>query len=203
MKLDFKNWLTIIFLAIGIGALYFILKAHGLSEIFQTYRNFDNLTLTLYALSLIALFVVLTWRWDVILKSRNIKVPFQKLFIYRIIGTSINFLTPGPRVGGEPTQASLLTKHKVDFTEGLSTIMIDKIVDVTTSGILFLIGILLVGLKYSITQDAEISMLIAAVLFVAIIILFYYRMLRSKHFFLKIFHILRLDRIKNKFLINA
>jgi len=147
-------------------------------------------------LVLIILYITLTWRWDTILKSRGIKVPFQKLFVYRIIGTAINFLTPGPRVGGEPTQATLLTKHGVEFTEGLSTIMIDKIIDTTTSGTLFIIGVALVGLKYSFPRNTEIALTIGGLAFVIIITLFYYRMLSNKHFFLQIFRFFRLDRTR-------
>lgn len=143
--------------------------------------------------------IVLTWRWNIILKSRNIKIPFKKLLIYRVIGTSINFLTPGPRVGGEPTQASLMTKHDVDFTEGLTTIMIDKIIDITTSGLLFILGLFLVGIKYSFSKNTEIILVISGIIFVGFIVLFYYKMLNSQHFFLRIFHILGLDRIQNIF----
>jgi uncharacterized protein (TIRG00374 family) len=147
--------------------------------------------------------MILTWRWDVILKSRNIKIPFRKLLVYRVIGTSINFLTPGPRIGGEPTQASLMTKHDVNFTEGLTTIMIDKIIDTTTSGLLFIIGLILVGIKYSYSTQLKLTLTFFGALFVVIVGMFYYRMLTNRHFFLRVFHILRLDKIKNKFWINA
>lgn len=195
-----KNWITGIFLVAGIVGLYFILREHSLKDIFYAYKNFNPWILLLYALTIFVLMIVLTWRWDVILKSRNIKIPFRKLFIYKIIGTSINFLTPGPRVGGEPTQASLMTKHNVDFTEGLSTIMIDKIIDTTTSGILFIIGLLLVAIKYTFPKNAEFPLIIGGLIFIAIVVLFYYRMLNSQHFFLRIFHFLRLDKIKSRFL---
>jgi len=199
MKTSIKNIITIVFLAIGLGALYYILRQYSLKEIFSVYRNFNPLILLFYILAVVAIMVVLTWRWDVIMKSRNIKVPFKNLVIYRIIGVSINFLTPGPRVGGEPTQASLLTKHNIDFTEGLTTIMIDKIIDVTTSGILFMMGVLLVGLKYSFPRNTEIALSIGGVLFLGLIASFYYRMLTSRHFFLKIFHFLHLDRINSAY----
>jgi len=148
------------------------------------------------------LFCVLTYRWDIILRTRNIKVAFHKLFVYRLIGIAINFITPGPRVGGEPTQATLLTKHGVEFTEGLGTIVIDKIIDTTTSGLLFLIGVILVGLKYSFPGNTEAALLIGGVLFVSVFVLFYYRMLSNKHFFLNIFRFFRLDKTNIKWLMN-
>lgn len=202
MNNSWKNWFTGIFLFGGIIGLYFILKEHSLKEILFTYRNFNPTTLLFYIISVITILLLLNWRWDIILKSRKINIKFRRLFIYRIIGMSINFITPGPRVGGEPAQASLLTKHNVDFTEGLSTIIIDKIIDITTSGILFLIGLSLVFLKYTISGTFGLILLISGLFFIIIVILFYYRMLNNKHFFLKIFHILKLYKIKNKTLIK-
>lgn len=194
---NWRNLFTAIFLIIGIIAMYIILRNYSLKTIFNTYRNFDPLFLGFYLLAVISIFFVLTWRWDVILKSRKIKVPFIKLFFYRIIGTAINFFTPGPRVGGEPTQASLLCKHGVGFTEGLSTIMIDKIIDTAISGILFVVGIILVMLYYSIPQTLKIILVITGIIFTSLVILFFYRMLTHRHFFLHLFKFLRIDHIKN------
>jgi uncharacterized protein (TIRG00374 family) len=200
MKKSTKNWITGVFLFAGLIGLYYILRKHSLKDIFALYANFDLITLLLYVLSLIVLMMVLTWRWDVVLRSRNIKIPYNKLFIYRIIGMSINFLTPGPRVGGEPTQATLLTKHGVQFKEGLTTIMNDKMIDVTTSGVLFIIGIFMVGMKYSIPEELGWIIFTAGAFFVVLIFSFYYQMLNNKHFFLKIFHLFRLNNTKSVWL---
>ncbi|GIU68836.1 MAG: hypothetical protein KatS3mg002_0072 [Candidatus Woesearchaeota archaeon] len=202
MSINWKNWLNGSFLLIGIFGLYFILKEQSLKEILNTYKNANITILILYILAVLSILLLLNWRWNCILQSRKIYVPFRKLFIYRIIGISINFLTPGPRVGGEPTQATMLTRHKIDFTEGLSTIMIDKIIDITTSGVLFLIGLSLVGLKYSIAGKFGLILLICGLIFIILIVLFYYRMLNSKHFFLKIFHMLKIYNIKSKTLVK-
>ena len=80
--------------------------------------------------------------------------------------------------------------------------MIDKIIDTTTCGILFIIGAFLVSLRYALPRNTEILMIIAGVIFIIIIGLFYYRMLRDKHFFLNIFRFFRLDRTQNKTLKN-
>lgn len=195
MKKLAKNAITIFFLIVGIVATYVILKEYDIKDILSVYKNFNIWVLLLYAFVIFSIYFVLTWRWDVILRSRNIKIPFYKLYIYRIIGTSINFLTPGPRVGGEPTQANLLSKHGVEFTEGLSTIMIDKIIDTTTSGLLFILGVLLVGVKYSFPRGTEVILWVFGTIFVVLVVLFYYRMLTNRHFFLNLFRMLYLDRV--------
>ncbi|MGV8141015.1 MAG: lysylphosphatidylglycerol synthase transmembrane domain-containing protein [Candidatus Woesearchaeota archaeon] len=198
MKLGWKNILVLFFILVGVIATYFITKGYGLKNIIGFYKNFDILLLLVYLIIISTIYATLTWRWDTILRSRGHKVPFHKLYIYRMIGASINFFTPGPRVGGAPTQASMLGKHGVQFTEGLSTIMIDKIIDITTCGLLFIIGVFLVGLRYALPHDAGVLLTIGAIVFLTLVILFYNQMLNDKHFFLHIFRFLRLDRTKNK-----
>jgi hypothetical protein len=198
MKWSWKNFFVGLFLIIGLIATYFIIKGYGLKTIVGFYKNFNVWLLLAYFFVIFIMYNILTWRWNVILRSRGHKIPFQKLFIYRLIGQSINFFTPGPRVGGEPTQASLLGRHNVEFTEGLSTIMIDKIIDTTTSGILFIVGTILVSMHYSVPRSIGIYLASAGIIFLVIIILFYRQMLRNRHFFLHIFRFFRLDKTKNK-----
>jgi glycosyltransferase 2 family protein len=197
MKWSWKNFFVGFFLLVGVIATYFIIKGYGLKNIISFYRHFNLWLLLLYFFVIFIMYNVLTWRWNIILRSRGHKIPFKKLFVYRLIGQSINFFTPGPRVGGEPTQASLLEKHNVEFTEGLSTIMIDKIIDTSTAGILFIIGAVLVSLRYAIPHNTEIIFLISGIVFISLIGVFYYRMLNDKHFFLHIFRFFRLDRTEN------
>jgi glycosyltransferase 2 family protein len=198
MKWSWKNFFVGFFLLVGIIATYIIIKGYGIKNIISFYKNFNGWLLLAYFLVICIMFTILTWRWDVILRSRGHKIPFVKLFIYRVIGTSINFFTPGPRVGGEPTQASLLGKHKVEFTEGLSTVMIDKIIDTTTSGILFIIGVILVSMHYSMPRNVGIYLASSGLVVLGAIFIFYRQMLRDKHFFLHIFRFFRLDKTKNK-----
>ena len=202
MKINWRNFFTIFFLVIGLAAMYVIVKGYGLRAIINVYKNFNPTTLLLYIIAVTCIFIVLTWRWDVILRSREIKVPFLRLFYYRIIGTAINFFTPGPRVGGEPTQAALLGEHGAEFTKALSTVMIDKIIDTTTSGLLFIIGAILVMLHYVVPIGLKIFLIVGAILFVTIVGIFYYRMLTNRHFFLRLFQISGLNRIKNQTIIK-
>ncbi len=196
--MKWKNFFVGFFLILGIIATYIIIKEYGIRNIIGFYSHFNGWLLIAYFCTIMILYAILTWRWDIILRSRGHKVNFFKLYIYRIIGQGINFFTPGPRVGGEPTQAALLDRHGIEFTEGLSTIMIDKIIETSTSGILFIIGALLVSVRYAIPRSSGVYMTIGAVVFLSIIALFYYRMLTERHFFLHIFKFFKIENTKNK-----
>ncbi len=75
--------------------------------------------------------------------------------------------------------------------------MIDKIIDATTCGVLFIVGAVLVSFNYAIPKKAEFAMAVGGIIFLGLTFLFYYRMLQNKHFFLKIFHFFGLDKSKN------
>jgi uncharacterized protein (TIRG00374 family) len=198
MNSKWKNIIFAFFLIIGLTVMYLVIDGYGLKNIFSFYSNFNIWLLLAYFITVMSIYIILTWRWSVILESRGHKILFHKLFMYRLIGSSINFFTPGPRVGGAPTQAALLDKHNVKFTEGISTVMIDKIIDVTTCGILFIIGLALVALRYALPHRAGVLLAMGAVVFLSIVVLFYYQMLNDNHFFLKIFRFLRIHKIRNK-----
>ena len=94
MKWSWKNFFVAFFLIIGIIAMVFMIRGYGLKNIIKFYENFNGWLLLAYFAATMLIYLALTWRWNVILKSRGHKVPFRKLFVYRIIGASINFVTP-------------------------------------------------------------------------------------------------------------
>ena len=80
-------------------------------------------------LAFVQLFVI-TYRWKLIIESQGDKVSYKKLLAPKFVGFTVSFLTPGMYVGGEPVRAYLLKKNTgIRFSKGLSSIIIDKILD--------------------------------------------------------------------------
>jgi glycosyltransferase 2 family protein len=200
MKFNWSKIATAIFLLTGFVTTAIIIKEYGFSEIINSYENFDILLVFGYLFATVIIYLCLTWRWNIIARSMGHKITFKKLFIYKVIGNAINFFTLGPRIAGEATQVRLLENHKIKPSHALSTIVVDKMVETTTSGILFIVGLFLVSLKYAIPQSTGAIMIFGGIILTLVIGLFYYRMLNSKHFFLHIFKFLRLNKPKNRFL---
>ncbi len=91
MNTKLERFLITFFVTLGLVAIYLFIKKYGFGTILALYKNFDATTLTAYCVTILILFIVLTWRWDVILRSRGHHVAFHRLFVYRIIGSAINF----------------------------------------------------------------------------------------------------------------
>ncbi|HYD02971.1 MAG TPA: lysylphosphatidylglycerol synthase transmembrane domain-containing protein, partial [Alphaproteobacteria bacterium] len=200
MKFNWSKIATVMFLLTGFITTYLIVKEYGFYELIRLYENFDILLVVGYLIATVIIYLCLTWRWHAISQSMGHKITFKNLFVYKVIGNAINFFTLGPRIAGEAAQVRLLANHKIKPSNALSTIVVDKMVETTTSGILFIIGLFLVSLKYAIPQSTGAIMILGGILLTLIIGIFYYRMLSSKHFFLHIFTFLRLHKSKNKFL---
>jgi len=193
-----KKTLFIISLIIGILISYFV------------YSNIDLLLLVQYLVMVISykffpyffvtflIHIILTYKWDIILRSMDYKIAFYKLFFYRIIGCAISYITPSAHIGGEPIKAFLLKKHGVGFSKGLSSVIIDKSIEMVFNLFFGIIGLVILIFNYAVPVKSIIviySLVIALVFFV----IFYYRMSKGFGFFTPI---LRKLRLKYKYLIH-
>lgn len=136
------------------------------------------------------------YRWKVIIQATEKKVPFWLVFQYKIVGFGISFLTPMAKVGGEPLRAALLQRHNIDFKRGLSTVVIDKIIELSTFGILFSMAVVIAVGTYALPKDMFILLISISVVFICAIAYFYYQILNDKNIILRVFKVLRLNKIK-------
>ena len=177
-----KKYIFAITLIIGILITYFI------------YSNIDLLSLLKYLLmvlsfKLIPYFFVTflinalsTYKWDLILRAMSYKIPIHKLFFYRIIGNAISYITPSAHVGGEPARATLLKRHNIEYSKGLSTIIIDKSIELTFNILFGIIGMIILIFSYTLPLNS-ILIIYSLVLILAFILFFYYRIIKGIGFF--------------------
>jgi uncharacterized protein (TIRG00374 family) len=126
----------------GIAALWIILKVIPIQEVFMSFTNSSPRIIIGFLFASIGIMVSLAWRWKVVLRSQKIDIPLLKLFNYRLIGYGISYLTPAAKLGGEPVRAALLGRHGVNFSKALSSVVIDKTIELSASGFFFFIGVL-------------------------------------------------------------
>ncbi len=141
--------------------------------------------------------IVLTWRWKVIINYSGFNnVSFWNLFCYKVIGYGVSYLTPTAKVGGEAVRAGLLTRHKIKFDKALSTVVIDKTIELTSSGLFFIIGVPIIILYATIPKNTQWLMITISAIFLVLISYFYYQMISGRDFFGKIFRLLRIQKTK-------
>jgi uncharacterized protein (TIRG00374 family) len=105
-------------------------------------------------------------------------------------------MTPTAKIGGEPVRAGLLKRHNMKFKESLSTVVIDKTLELSTCGMFFAIGVIILFFKHTLTGDAVVLFGGFAIAFVLLIGAFYLQMFRGKEFMGKAFRFTRLHKSK-------
>lgn len=181
---------------IGIIALWIILKIFPFKEIINAFTEASIQVVIGYLIVCAAIMASLAWRWRIVLRSQGIKIPFRNLYVYRIIGYGVSYLTPTAKVGGEPVRAALLSKHKVRFRKALSSAVIDKTIEIASSSIFFFIGVLTILINFALPENTELMLLVFAVIFLTVVILFYQRMVSGKGIIKQAVKFFRIDRIK-------
>ncbi len=191
-----RNIVIGISVIIGILLTAKILKETPLKEIWITFKGTSPLIILGYIAVSVSLLLLHTWRWKIIVKTEK-DVPFMSLFAYKIVGYGVSFITPAAKMGGEPLRAAMLQRHGYKMNRALSTVVIDKVIDIATMAFLFILAVVLTVTTYAIPQDMFVLLVIGAVLFVGIMVYFYYQILNNKNLFVRIFRKLRLDKLKS------
>lgn len=119
------RWLRIVGILIGIALLGWAVAAVGFDAIV---REFQRLGWRLPLI--IGLYVVTvgldTWGWRYAFPGRS-AAPWRSLFLTRLAGEAVNYVTPLASIGGEPVKAYLLKRnHDVPMTEAVTSIVIAK-----------------------------------------------------------------------------
>ncbi len=142
--------------------------------------------------------VILTWRWQIILKSQGVHhISFWKLNNYRLVGQGVSFLTPSGKLGGEPVRAGLTSsRENISFEKSLSSVLIDRTIDISSALAFFSIGVMILLLSFVIPAAIATILVVVCIIALILIITFNYRMLKGKPFFHYLFRFLGLSRIK-------
>lgn len=191
-----KKILIIATVIIGVISFFYIIGSFSTKEVFEPFLNASWWAITGFILVSFLISVSLTKRWEVINKTVGIKIPFWQLYLYRLAGYCISYVTPGPRVGGEPVVAGLLKKRGINYMQSLSAMVVDKTLDGSVSAVVFIIGTIAAISWFALPQNITLVLIISAVFFAALIAYFYYRMLKGKDFIALLIRFLRLDKIK-------
>ncbi len=185
--------ISILFGILLIVGLAFYIGIDKIKAVF-TFFSFKYLIFFLFISIFIMFLRVLKWKF--ILQSQHIKVPITKLFMYRIGGFAVSFLTPSAHVGGEPIRAYLLANHKIKFRKALSSVVVDKAIELTLNGF-FTCAFLIVALIYfKLPLLIKLFSFFLLFLILTLIALFYYKTLAGEGFFSFIFTTLKLGKLK-------
>ncbi len=114
-------------LVIGLALFACVLAAsdlRGVGTLLLEFRWRFFLVFLFYAF----IFALDTWGWKYAFHpDQQRKVSWSQLFRVRLAGESINYVTPGASIGGEPVKAVILSKrYGIPMPEGMASVVVAK-----------------------------------------------------------------------------
>jgi len=184
-------------LLLGVGIFYLVWQAIGGQEIFDSFKAFSGVNLALWLIVSVCIMCFNTLRWQMILKTQKANIPFIRLLSYKLSGFAISFATPSAQVGGEPVRAFLLKKkEKVSYAKSISTIIMDKVFELTVNALFAFAGFIILITTFSLPREFELMLMLGFFIALSLIVMFYHQTMTGKSTIRNIFKITRLDRIK-------
>ena len=174
------NKRILISISLVIGIILFVSVFIRNLEVFDLLKRISYFYLIFYVLFSFSIILVHVLRWKVIAYSHDIKISYWRLLLYKISGYSISYLTPSAHLGGEAVRGWLVKSKKVKFPLALSSVIIDKYIEITTYFIIGTIGVLILLLNMTITENAFIIISLALILSALSLYLFYTRIAQGK-----------------------
>lgn len=129
--------------ALGIILLAGIFSMAGFSEVFGILSQVSPQFLAISCIVLLASFIVRTWRWSVLLRASGYRVHADTAFKCIMFGWLINYLLPA-RMGDLARGVTLKTSENTPLSVGLSTIVIERAMDMLVLAIMLVAAIFLV-----------------------------------------------------------
>jgi len=192
-KSDRNNLLVLLSLIVGLIIFGFVIFSTGIKEVINILFRFSILKFLVILLLFVFGLVLWTYKWDLILRTDKYNLKFKKLFIFRIIDYAIGYVIPTGMFGGETTRAYLTHKEGVHLHTAISTIVIDRALELTINIILGLFCIVYLLANNILSHDLIIFFTIFLFILSFLLIFFYYMFMNKKGFFTAILKALRLN----------
>ena len=136
MKRQIRNSLVILF---GVGILFFLLSKVQGERVVALLWGSDPFYLILgIALSLIQP-VFDTMKWNLLLKSKRITIPFYQLFFSQMIGLFVSSFLPS-RYSGDIYRAYVVAKHSGQAHDSAAAVLVQRLSGLFVMGLLSFIA---------------------------------------------------------------
>jgi len=129
-------------------------------------------------------------------KSVHQKVPFTRLFLHRMSGFALSYLTPSAQTGGEPLRILMLQHEGIPSHTAVTSVIIDKALEFAALFVFIGVGITLALIDGSLPANTQIIFGVILVVLLSIIAWFYYSSVKDIGFFSSILRFTHLTRFK-------
>ncbi|MBW3011576.1 flippase-like domain-containing protein [Candidatus Woesearchaeota archaeon] len=199
MKALTKRVLVLASLLLGLGLFVYVFMQN--KGIFGLFAKLDYYYLIPYAIFSFSVMLVHVLRWRLISYAHNINTGFWRLVIYKCSGYAISYLTPSAHIGGEPVRAWLMKTDKIRFSNALSSVILDKYIEITANIVMGSIGFIILIVNITIARNTFLIVTLALVLSALALFYFYKRIASGRPFLsllLKPINYKRLNKFKKQ-----
>lgn len=129
-------------LIVGVGLLFWISRFIGWHETKSAFLIFTGWHGMIIVLLTVLMVLAGAWKWKVILKSQGYSLSNKEIIAPYLACFSLIYLFPMVVFGGEIFRGYVLgEKHNIPWTKAVSSVFIDKILEVTSFLITILAGV--------------------------------------------------------------
>ncbi len=156
-------------LAFGIIVLLGIFSVSDYSKVYETLKNISLFYVLLGFAAISVAYIIRTWRWSVLLRTSGYTAPNVILFNSLMFGFLLNLLLPA-RVGDIARGAALKATEKTPMGISLTTIVIERAMDMFTLALLLGAGTMFLSKSttvFAFVISLAIALLLVILLFIA------------------------------------
>lgn len=194
-----RTFIFLFFLITGLGLFMTILFDTGLEAIADSLYSFSLVNFIFLVFISLLNFCLFTLRWSMIIRhhEKENRIPFYRLFLHRMTGYAVSYLTPAAQTGGEPVKVFLLQEEGIKTRNAVSSVIIDKVFEYTALFIFILSGVVVAIVEGSMFAG-KVELILGGIIlvFTLLIAWFYYSTIKEIGFFSSLFRFARLNRIK-------
>lgn len=125
---------------IGLALLAWIVRSISFESVIEVLQRLQSWQIVALVVINLVILLTISGRWWVLLLGQGYRLPFRRVFGYRLAVFGLSYFTPGPQVGGEPLQVLLVEKnHDVPRNAALAAVALDKTIEFSVNfALLFL-----------------------------------------------------------------
>lgn len=181
---------------LGLALLYTVFQFFPVSEFLALLKQIPLSLVAAYLGVSAAIYCLLVIRWKIICRQHRVSAPFHRLLAYRYVGFAVSFITPGPRVGGEPVRASLMKRDGIEMPQAMSTVIADKTSELLSFGAMFVLALAAATILTPLPSGMKTSLIAVAAIMLGLVSFGLINILRGKDPILKLYKLFRLNKIK-------
>ena len=179
-----KVFFPLLSILIGLGVFALVIGYAGVRNILSVFKSISIFYLFMFFLVTTLIMLLSVFRWQIILRSYGYNVAFIPLFCYNICGYAVGYLVPTPATGaGVPLRAYLLKKQKIPMAEGLSSIAVDKAMEIAVNFLFAVFAVLIFILPLNISPGFKNFSVIFSFIVFGLVLLFFINLYFKKGFF--------------------